>query len=259
MPTCSRGFDDALEDLAREGLNWLAYVPASQGPKPPPGLPASEGRGLLLLLSFGSSFGRRTGFEEGSETDPFDRRSAELAESLLDDWLRPGDPEARRVYPGGPALDLRAWLAAGGVQHDAPIRTGIRPDSGPWLAVRAALWTAIDPGYRQAIARRYPPLGSEASPCVACQRMPCIDACPGGALAPLAPNGEVDPQAGGLDSCIRYRLRPDSPCAERCPARLACPIGSSFRYDDAQLRYHYRVSLRALQAWRAEHPETAQP
>jgi hypothetical protein len=51
----------------------------------------------------------------------------------------------------------------------------------------------------------------------------------------------------GMMACGSYRLSKQSNCAHRCLSRLACPIGASQRYSDAQLDYHGALSLATLQ------------
>ena len=78
---------------------------------------------------------------------------------------------------------------------------------------------------------------AEANRCIECKNEPCIAGCPAGALAGanLA-----------LACCVAWRRQADSPCAFTCLARLACPVGAEHRYDEAQLRHSYGISLAML-------------
>ncbi len=235
----SEALDQELTKLAAEGLNWLAFVPSELGPTPA-GCQANADNGLLLLLSLGPVFGRQTAFRGGTE-NPFDQRARSLTQDFVARHLTPHDPAVELLYPGPAQLDLRAWLQAGAVQFPSRLGIGIRPDCGTWLAVRSAVWVTPPVELRRLLIRRYPPLKGE-SPCDSCTEKPCLDACP------------VDAQrleTGRLERCIEQRLVEATPCAERCGSRSACPVGTEYRYGEAQMRYHYGVSLRVIREWKA--------
>jgi hypothetical protein len=232
-------FADALDELLAEGISWLSFVPAADGPNPELCADQGEQGGLLLLLSFGDRFGSRVPYEAAPpDAHPFDARSRALALRFVE---KARLPNAELVYPGTAPLDLRAWLAAGRVQHRSPLGTGVRPDCGPWLAVRAALAVSLSPDRRAVLTQRFPPLTPESSPCASCEERPCARACPAQAVSEVG--------AFRLMDCVEERLREDSACASRCNARLACPVGSTYRYPERQLRYHYGVSLKTLQQY----------
>lgn len=228
-----------LDALAADGLNWAAFVQMTGELAAPTGLPVSRSHGLLVFLARGSSFARKTEFLPPAEPDPFDSRSRRLVETFVDRFLRAHDPGAQLVFPAGHRLDLRAWLLEGGVQYASPLRTGIRPDCGPWFAVRAAVWTSLPGNLRAAIEAKYPPLARTGSPCDVCHGQPCVHACPVNALA----------AQDGLSACISYRLSNASHCETRCLARSSCPVGRDYRYPSEQMAYHYGVSLAMLRRW----------
>ncbi len=106
----------------------------------------------------------------------------------------------------------------------SPLGILIHPQFGLWHGYRAAL----------AFDRPLPQTGSPpaAHPCDACLDKPCLSSCPVGAVTPVSfdvvacrthlatPEGERGCMAGG------------------CLARGQCPVGSSYRYEPAQLRFH---------------------
>jgi epoxyqueuosine reductase len=233
-------FSRALATLLDAGISWLSFVPKDQGPNPE--LCTEHNAGLLLLLSFGERFASQTAYEPGvkTEADPFDVRSRQLA---LDFVAGAALPAARVVYPGEERLDLRGWLAAARAQYLSPLGTGVRPDCGPWLSVRAALVVTLSDTQRELLAQRFPPLAPDGSPCDTCELRPCVTACPGHAVAEVG--------SFRLMACVEERLREGSSCALSCHARLACPVGTAFRYPEPQLRYHYGISLRMLKQFRA--------
>lgn len=226
-------FDAGLSRLAEEGLDWVAFVPGDAGPRPLD----DSGRGLLLFLALGPTFAARLG--PWTQAHPFDTRSVELVTTFGREQLAGDDPGLRLVYPGETSVDLRAWMRAGRVQYPSRLGTGIRPDCGPWFAVRAALWVALPVKLRDVLQRRYPPLTGE-SPCETCAGEPCRRACPADALtSPVR-----------LDRCVEHRVAEGSSCAAQCLARNACPVGVSHRYPPEQQAYHYGSSLQVIRRWK---------
>lgn len=162
-------------------------------------------------------------------SDPIDDFSVRAVTTWLD-RAHPGSRHAI-LYPGEAPIGLQALGALAGWHHRSPLGIGINARWGTWFAYRVALLTDAD----------LPPTDSfpALSPCRTCGPQPCLAACPAGALG----SGGID-----LGRCGRERLRPGSRCAESCPARLACPVGSAHRYSNAQLRHSYSRSLQMLAA-----------
>jgi epoxyqueuosine reductase len=140
------------------------------------------------------------------------------------------------VYPGDTALSLIRLGECAGWHHPSPFWQGVDAEWGSWFAYRAVLLANTD----------WPltPRRELRSPCLDCVGKPCVAACPAQALG-------VD-QALGLRRCREHRLQTASSCEERCLARLACPVGTEHRYSADQLQHHYRHSLAAIRAWRAD-------
>ncbi len=135
-----------------------------------------------------------------------------------------GDSRALCLYPGGaqqPPLQL--WSQLAGWHHRSPLGMGIHPRYGLWQACRALLLL------RTALPERREPRG--VSPCIDCPA-PCVSACPAAALAV----GEW-PE---MHRCLDYRVAAASDCADRCLARLACPVAAEQRYPSQQIAHHYR-------------------
>lgn len=131
--------------------------------------------------------------------------------------------------------DLQALGRLAGWHNDSPLMLGMHPDFGTWFAYRVLVLTVSD------LPLTVPQPAS--SPCLACTGKPCITACPARAL-----------QGGTLDftTCADYRLKESSVCAATCMSRCACPAGSKYRYDDAQMSWHYGQSLLTLRRWAGE-------
>lgn len=140
----------------------------------------------------------------------------------------------RTVYPGSVAIGLQSLGSLAGWHHASPFMVGVDAVWGSWHAYRAAIVADSD----------FLPGGSAggANPCIDCAARPCLAACPAGAAG----------EPFQLAACGAERLRPGSPCARSCLSRLACPVGSVHRYDDAQLSHSYGQSLAMLETWRRQ-------
>jgi len=141
---------------------------------------------------------------------------------------------SRLLYPGDcdillPSLgDYLGWSIA------SPLGLGIHPEYGLWWAYRVLCWTdaplPVDVADTQS-----------ASPCSTCAEKPCIAACPADAVSTI---DHFD-----LKACAKYRTAKNSDCADRCIARLACPVALDQRQDLEQHQYHQRRSMRGLLDW----------
>lgn len=134
------------------------------------------------------------------------------------------------IYPGSNAVDLQALGKIAGWHHDSPLRIGISEKWGTWYAYRAVV--LADTGL--------PPTRpiEGGSPCVNCQHKVCISRCPASALA----GGEFD-----LGKCVAYRKQAGSACKATCLARVSCPVGSTHRYCDEQMRHAYSTSMTSIE------------
>lgn len=136
----------------------------------------------------------------------------------------PAEP-TRQAAPIG----LQALGRAAGWHRAAPFKLGIDAVWGSWFAYRAVVLTDTHFALTPVVDNGYP--------CATCAERACVQACPAKALE----GGELD-----FPRCGRQRLLHDSPCAYRCPARVACPVGAEHRYDEAQMRHAAKLSLQAL-------------
>jgi hypothetical protein len=146
-------------------------------------------------------------------------------------------PEPRDLASLAAPVGLQALGRAAGWHQSAPFKLGIDAVWGSWFAYRAVV--LADTHFAPT------PVVQSAHPCSACTERACISACPAGALA----GGELD-----FQRCAQQRLQPDSPCAHRCPARIACPVGAEHRYDEAQMRHAGALSLQALPRYLKQDP-----
>jgi len=194
-------------------------------------VPLAEYRRLVLVGHGGRRMWQALQ-ERGMDTaDPVDEYSATLTRQFIHDYLD-GAP-AHWLYPDTDyIIPLQQLGAAAGWSYPSPLGSGISPVYGVWFAYRTAFLTNADlPLLRE---------GAAPSPCMSCVDKPCITACPVGA---------VQPDAFDIAGCVSHRLRPASPCADRCLARMACPFFPQHRYSLAQIQYHYGRSLIDLRVW----------
>lgn len=141
--------------------------------------------------------------------------------------------EFETLYPLADGfVPLQALGRVAGWTNPSPVGLDITDEFGLWFAYRAVVATNAELPVSSAATRQ--------SPCVSCQGKPCIDACPAGAVG-----------ASGLDGekCMTFRLAVGSACADRCLARLACPVAPEHRYTLEQVQYHYGLSLETIRSW----------
>jgi epoxyqueuosine reductase len=136
------------------------------------------------------------------------------------------------VYPGTAAIGLQRLGQLAGWHHATPFMVGIDQEWGSWYAYRAVVLADTEFAPTR-------PMASE-HPCHRCDHKICIASCPAAALD----GGQLD-----LGKCIGYRKQAGSRCKDTCPARVSCPVGSSRRYDDEQIRHIYSNSMRFIERY----------
>ncbi len=228
MPTRPPPDTTALDALGLNRLHVfdLADLPAEIA------LPANaraEFRQMLLIGHAGRQLWSAVQAENPNGPDPIDA----FTRRHVGDWLARQHPGGRQtfLYPGDHPVGLQALGKLAGWHHTSPFMIGIDAHWGSWFAYRAAVLCDSDFAPTPATHR--------ASPCPSCATQACLAACPADALAGSQFN---------LARCSAWRLSEHSPCAEGCLARVACPVGSEHRYEPAQIRHSYRISLAWLKA-----------
>lgn len=136
------------------------------------------------------------------------------------------------LYPGTHPIGLQRLGHLAGWHHPTPFMVGIDQEWGTWFAYRAAIVSDTHFPVTQRVEGLHP--------CVTCAPRSCIGSCPGGALA----GGQFD-----LGKCVGYRKQEDSQCKATCLARTSCPVGSSHRYSEEQIRHTYSISMRAIERY----------
>ncbi len=190
-------------------------------------------RRAIVLGSAGTRFWRR--FLEWRQdlgdvhADPLDRFTQLNIESLVAE-LHAADAGAVAAYPFREPRQIVPFAALVGDQPwagIAPFGVAVHPQAGPWFAWRAVVLTEL----------AAPPTPPQASPCLGCAA-PCAEACPVQAVS----------KAGfRWQACVDFRVSRNR-CRDQCLARIACPVAPELRYGMDQMAFHYRASLRMLQA-----------
>ncbi len=198
--------------------------------------PAELGQ-LILIGHAGRRLWDCVQAAQQDDPNPIDTYSIATVDRIFEQFL-PGRTR-RCCYPGPTPIGLQALGRLAGWHHPTPFMVGIDPHWGSWFAYRLVLL----------VDSHFPPTPTvdREHPCLNCVSQPCLAACPPQALARPGSDPLFD-----FARCRSWRLRPDSPCAEGCLARQACPVGSAHRYDSAQIRHSYRRSLAMLADWPAE-------
>ena len=162
-----------------------------------------------------------------ASSDPIDDFTIASVQRWFADFL-PGH-SYRVLYPGAHPVGLQALGKLAGWHQPSPFMLGIDSEWGTWYAYRAVI--LADTNFLPTIAV------DRNNPCTSCREKPCITHCPAGAL---------DGEQFSLKLCISYRRQADSRCQFTCVARISCPVGVEHRYDEAQLRHTYAISLQAI-------------
>ncbi len=225
---------EGFKFLAEMGLNLAAVLDTTALPQDVVATvdaPLTKYKRLLLLGHGGRRFWQAL-HEFGPQTaDPIDHFSIHLVRTFLHDYL--DDPPHLLLYPLTEyAIPLQRLGELAGWCHPSPLGLGISPNFGLWFAYRAAFLVAADLPVTAVVPSQ--------SPCDSCADKPCITRCPSGAV-----------QLAGFDvfKCSQYRLQENSPCYDRCLARLACPVAPEHRYELEQTQYHYGRSIETIREY----------
>jgi hypothetical protein len=197
------------------------------------------GKSIALVGNVGSSywesFVSSPEFADGLN-DPLDRWSQRVAEKIGSKLnLEP-------VYPftGPTYYPFQQWAGRTETQFSSPLGLMIHPQFGLWHSYRfgVILSDLFDTNPRVDI-----------NPCLNCTDQPCLNTCP---IAAFGAEGY------DVDSCADFlNSDPTVGCHQQgCQARLACPVGSSFRYETDQHLFHLEAFLqsRAAADWTAVNP-----
>jgi len=229
------------EWLATQGFNLQAVMRADQWPQrlrqsmEDCQVNIESSRRFVMLGAGGRLLWEQLGSDLTDSDHPLDTFSVNAAGRVVTEYWGGGEVEI--LYPGPILVPLQQLGVFAGWSHVSPLGIGINTEFGTWFAYRALF--ALDNPLQETV-----PLASQGTPCDRCVEKPCRSACPAGAVRLH--------KSFDLDRCVSHRLKSASSCADRCLARLACPVGQDWRYDEDQLVYHGRRSLDGLRAWREQ-------
>ena len=220
---------DLTEALARHGLRVRGGF-ATDGPTDGDILRmAPWSRTLVLVGNVGSELWDKSGAAIAAldDPDPLDRWTRDVIEPIAASV----DGLALFPFTGPPYWPFQRWAERAEGVRQSPIGIQIHPDFGLWHAYRAAILL------REASAL---PRREQAHPCDACVDRPCLTHCPVNAFT----------SAGyAVDRCVDHvvALQNESgSCSDvGCLARLACPIGTKWRYRPDHARFHMRAFVKA--------------
>lgn len=234
----NNGLFDGRTFLAAAGLNLFAVFACSTLPESvtevmrETAVPLTTYSRLVLLGHGGKQLWQAMQPEDWETADPIDSYSIRLTQHFIKTTLDGTD--SLLLYPNTPYLiplqqlgELAGWCAP------SPLGISISSEFGVWFAYRSAFLT----NYPLPISNHLP----DDSPCDSCVEKPCIAACPAGAVGEI---GQFD-----LNTCAKHRLKAGSTCADRCLARMACPVAPQHKYTLPQIQYHYGHSLVTLQRY----------
>ncbi|MEO3430602.1 ferredoxin [Pelagibius sp. CAU 1746] len=195
----------------------------------PPLADGRESRTLVLLGNHGGGLWAQ--FQAAAEArdgrpDPLNRWSERVIGALA----REAGGQALFPFGGPPYLPFLRWAQRAEAVAPSPLGMLIHPDYGLWHAYRGAV--ALPE------ALELPARDERPRPCESCAERPCLTACPVGAFT--AAGYEVT-------ACAEHVAAPAGiDCLSRgCQARRACPVGRSYRYTDAQMRFHMEAFISA--------------
>ncbi len=229
-----------ISRLASLGLNLFAsfpyaLLPSEQRSSLKECYPEANGNTHIIIIGHGGThLWNQIRHELNSSPDPIDTYSRKSLSRFCQQLL--GHGQYRILYPGEENPPLQQLGQIAGWHNPSPLGIGINSEWGLWYAYRAMAVTE----------HPLPTISSplQASPCDSCNGDFCVLACPAEA---------VNRKSGlNLKRCADFRLRRRSPCADSCPARMACPVQAKHRYSSEQLRYHYQNSLETLRSFYAK-------
>lgn len=165
----------------------------------------------------------------------FRRFQREAGGATLDDWTKltvdrlAQDIDAKALYPfSKPYHPFQHWARQCGIAHASPLALNIHPTYGLWHAYRALLTFTVQFDVPRNAPSRHP--------CETCVEKPCLSACP---VSAFSTNGY------DIAACTQH-LHGENSCMESfCNSRLACPIGTAYRYEPSQKQFHMKAFKKA--------------
>ena len=200
-------------------------------------------RTLILVGNVGSELWEKSGAEIAAldDPDPLDRWTRSVIEPIASSV----DGLALFPFAGPPYWPFQRWAERAEGVRQSPIGIQIHPQFGLWHAYRAAILL------RGTISL---PQREQAHPCDTCVDRPCLTHCPVNAFTSTG---------YAVDRCVDHvvALQNESgSCREvGCLARLACPVGTAWRYRPEHARFHMHAFVKARMRAKRNHLLTRAP
>jgi len=183
-------------------------------------------RSVVVLGNGGSTFVRDFLDTPHTGANPLDTYTVAQAQRIIGDLRQAGFDGAAAYYweqRSGTYADFQRLAVAAGMGAPSKLGLMVHPVFGPWIALRALLYTD----------KELPPTPArdDFDPCTGCPA-PCERACPVSAVGfPFQ-----------IAACgVR---RQQAPCTQWCDARRACVIGPEHTYEPAVQAFHSRAALK---------------
>jgi hypothetical protein len=203
------------QTLARHGLNIFAAARVHRLPLEILGdIPNHPDQTLCLVGNGGRALWEKLPRPVRAEDHPIDRYTLHHLAELGDSTMQIIYPDSKWLIP------LQKLGRILNVARPSLLGLDINETFGPWFAYRAVFLTS----------QRIPETAHAefTSPCESCADKPCLSACPSGAVG----------QPFDVKKCGDFRFSRNSPCADRCLARMRCPAEAEHRYSLEQIQYH---------------------
>lgn len=190
-------------------------------------------RFLALIGNVGSELWDKSGAEIAAMDgpDPLDRWTRQVVDPIAE----ASGGHALYPFAGPPYWPFQRWAERAEGVRASPLGIQIHPEYGLWHAYRAGLLL------REQIGQ---PVRENDHPCDTCAGRPCLSRCPVSAFS--ADGYDVE---RCVDHVVAAQYEAGSCSDVGCLARLACPVGASWRYKTDHTRFHMSAFVRArLQA-----------
>ena len=226
-----------LTALDQVGLNLCASFSLSELPdsvkKALPDKPEQHYQSLLLVGTKGGNFWQYLKRIDKLEGHPFDTISLSITQKILHDFY--AEVKTLCLYPNSEyIIPLQQLGHLVGWGRPSILGLDINPKYGTWFAYRTAL--LVSESFPQSETVVSDPV------CEVCIEKPCQSACP---VSAVQSQGNFN-----LSACSDYRVQESSSCANKCLARLACPVGLDFRYSTEQFAHHGSFSLASIKRYK---------
>lgn len=181
---------------------------------------ALDGVQTLALLGpsepgFWAHFTASDEYRDG-QVDPLDRWSERVI-SKLANLL---DAQAFFPFGGPPYQPFIQWAQDSGRAHVSRVGLLVHDQMGLWLSYRGAL------GLKQRLDLPETP----PSPCLSCEKQPCVGACPVDALT--AESYDVAACKADLETKGNHCM------SKGCAVRRACPVSQNYGRNESQSAFH---------------------